>query len=190
MNNLPEKYLQYLVRTIGEYHDLAGIESDHAAGMVLVVSFKDYPEKGLLTGFTYGLSAVSRPEWQDSKPELTITVASADLHWMHAIGYLAEWHRPTHPFLPGSLFQYGQPVATHSAMDSFLVFNPVIGKDDEFRLIDLGQEKIHLQGVFPLYHNEVGLIQKIGIRKFTGLREYSPFSVSRPDLSAIYRVGG
>ncbi len=190
MTTLSEKYIQYLVSTIGGYHDLAGIESDHYSGMVLVISFQDYPEKGLLTGFTYGLSAVSHSEWQDSKPELTITVASADLHWTHAIGYLAEWHRPTHPFLPGSLFQYGKAIAPDSGMDSFLVFNPAIGQGDEFRQIDLGTEKVHLQGVFPLYHPEVALIQKVGIRKFTGLREYAPFSVARPDLSEIYPVGG
>jgi hypothetical protein len=193
MNHRSSTYVQYLVNTIGAaYHDLAGIESSEASpGMVLAISFLDYPEKGLLTGFTYGLSEMAHPDWKNlSKPELTITVKSTDIHWVHAIGYLVEWHRATHAFQPGSLFQYGRPAAADSAMDSFLVFNPVVGQGDEFREISLGNDKIELMGVFPLYHDEVSLIQKIGIRKFTGLTEYSLFSVTRPDLSALYKVGG
>jgi hypothetical protein len=190
MNQSTEEYIAALTRRCGQPASVAGVESDHPNwGMVLAITFQDYPQPGLLTGFTYGLSAASHPGWLDAKPELVITVQSADEAWVHAVAYLAEWQRERHDFAPGSLFQYGKPIAPASAMNSFLVFEPAAKNEQMFAPIGLTDGQIVLRMVYPLYEGEVGLIQKVGIRKFMGLPQYDFFSVGRPDLSTLYRVG-
>jgi hypothetical protein len=190
MNPPAEQYIAALTSRYGEPASVAGVESDHPdLGMVLAITFRDYPQPGLLTGCTFGLSAAAHPGWQDAKPELVITVQSADEAWVHTVAYLAEWQRERHEFAPGSLFHYGKPVAPDSAMNAFLVFEPTASDEGMFAPIQLENQRIALRTVYPLYEGEVGLIQKVGIRKFMGLPQYDAFSVSRPDLSTLYRVG-
>ncbi|CAA9293804.1 MAG: hypothetical protein AVDCRST_MAG56-4843 [uncultured Cytophagales bacterium] len=190
MNQSAEQYIAALTGRYGEPASVVGVESDHPdLGLVLAITFRDYPQPGLLTGFTYGLSAATHPAWREAKPELVITVQSTDEAWVHAVAYLAEWQRTTHDFAPGSLFRYGKPAAPDSVMDSFLVFEPAAKDEAMFAPIGLDGGRIILRMVYPLYAGEVGLIQKVGIRKFMGLPQYDFFSVNRPDLSTLYRVG-
>ncbi|MES2734438.1 MAG: suppressor of fused domain protein [Bacteroidota bacterium] len=190
-----ELFVQYLIDTLGDYSSIVGIETqDQELGMVLGIIYHNYPEHGLTTGFTYGLSAASHPEWKTNKPELSITVASSEDDWVMAVAQLVEWHRTNHPFTLGSLFHFGKSIATDSLMDSFLVYNLAIDNATDsnrnpFQAIPLEEDTIQIYGVYPLYTNEVELIKKIGIRKFTGLREYELFSVHRDDLSQLYQVG-
>ena len=190
-----ELFVQYLIDSLGDYSSIIGIETrDQAMGMVLGVTYRDYPEPGLTTGITYGLSAASHPEWKDYKPELCITVESINDDWVSAVSRLVEWNRSNHSFMPGSLFHYGNVIASDTQMDSFLVFNAGIGEAAHIGPtfappIQLADETIRIFQVYPLYHDEVEMIRKVGIRKFTGLREYAPYNVQRPDLSKIYQVG-
>ena len=156
---------------------------------VFVFVFRDYPEPSLVTGFTSGLSAANQADWEDTKPELSLTVASADAAWMQALAYLVDWNRTVHSFSPGSLFHYGRAVSVESAMDSFLVFDLAIGRGGEFCNVAVDKDLITFLGVHPLYYDEVAMLQKVGIRKFMGLPEYRLFSTKRPDLSKIYKVG-
>lgn len=190
-----EMFVQHLTDTLGAYSSIIGIETrNHELGLVLGVVYQNYPESGLTSGFTYGLSAARHSEWKTDKPELCITVESAKDDWISAVARLVEWNRTSHPFLPGSLFHYGQAVASDTQMDSFLVFNEEIGEAKQIvpssqRAVQLQNETIQIYQIYPLYHNEVELIKKVGIRKFAGLREYAPYQVQRPDLSEIYRIG-
>jgi hypothetical protein len=190
MNQPDEEYIAALTSRYGDPASVVGVESEQPdLGMVLAITFRNYPQTGLLTGFTYGLSAAAHPQWREAKPELVITVQSTDEAWVHAVAYLAEWQRERHDFAPGSLFHYGKPVAPDSAMNSFLVFEPAAKDEQMFAPIHLQHQQIALRMVYPLYEGEVGLIQKVGIRKFMGLPQYDFFSVGRPDLSTLYRVG-
>ena len=190
MNPSSEQYIDALSLRYGEPTSVVGVESDNAElGMVLAISYSNYPQPGLLTGFTYGLSAASHSQWRDAKPELVVTVQSSNEDWVHAVAYLVEWQRDRHDFAPGSLFHYGKPVSQNSSMNSFLVFEPVAKDQQIFAPIEFDNQSIVLRMVYPLYEGEVGLIQKVGIRKFMGLPQYDFFSVDRPDLSKIYRVG-
>jgi hypothetical protein len=190
MSHKAERFLEYLLQTTGREPDLVvAVESDTAGmGMVYGITYFDYPEKELTTGFTYGLSESNHSEWKAAKPELSITTVSSSTDWTQALAYLVEWNRETHAFLPGSLFHYGKPVSPDSAMDAFLVFNPAIGNGDEFRSIQLADDTISILGVHPLYYGEVAMLQKVGIRKFMDLPEYRLFSVTRPDLSKLYKL--
>jgi len=190
-----EWFVQYLFDTLGAYSSIMGIETQNPElGMVLGVVYQDYPEPGLTSGFTYGLSAARHPEWKTHKPELCITVESAQDDWISAVAQLVEWNRTSHPFLPGSLFHYGKAIAGDTHMDSFLVFNEAIGEaqpmiPDSQRSVQLQNEIIQIYQIYPLYHNEVELMKKVGIRKFAGLPEYAPYQIQRPDLSQIYQIG-
>ncbi|HEX8530178.1 MAG TPA: suppressor of fused domain protein [Cytophagales bacterium] len=190
MHQPAKPYIAALTRRCGEPASVAAVESDNPElGMVLALTFRDYPQPGLLTGFTYGLSAASHPQWRDARPELVITVQSADEAWVHAVAYLVEWQRERHDFAPGSLFRYGKSIAPDSAMNAFLVFEPAAKDAHLFAAIPLEGQSIVLRMAYPLYEGEVGLIQKVGIRKFMDLPQYDFFSVNRPDLSKLYRVG-
>jgi hypothetical protein len=189
MNQKAEQYIAALADRYGEPASVAALESDNVdMGVVLAILYPGYPQPELLTGFTYGLSAATHPDWKIAKPELAITVRSTEADWAYAIAYLAEWQRESNSFAPGTLFRYGKPIAPDSAMNAFLIFEPS-GKDESTFAPLLSHEQISLRMAYPLYEGEVSLIQKIGIRKFMGLPEYDFFNVNRPDLSAIYRVG-
>lgn len=180
----------YLTQSVGrEPDDVLALEANPTeTESVFVFVFRDYPEPSLVTGFTSGLSAASHADWKDTKPELSLTVASDDAAWMQALAYLVDWNRAGHSFLPGSLFHYGRTISAESAMDSFLVFNLAISGDNEFRNIPIDEDLITFYGVHPLHHDEVAMLQKVGIRKFMGLPEYRLFSTTRPDLSKLYKV--
>jgi hypothetical protein len=190
MNENATLFAEVLTERFGDYTSVAGIEStNETLGLVLSFCFPRFPEPELLTGITYGLSEASHSVWGEKRPELVITVRSADESWVHAIGYLAEWHREKHPFSPGSLFHYGKPIAPDSLMDSFLIFEPATRRKQSFASVQLPDRQISFLMVYPLYFGEVPLIQKVGIRKFMDLPQYDFFDVNRPDLSALYRVG-
>jgi hypothetical protein len=190
-----ELFVQNLIDTLGDYSSIIGIETQEPAlGMVLGVTYRDYPKPGLTTGITYGLSAASHPEWKGYRPELCLTVESVEDDWVSAVARLVEWNRSHHSFMPGSLFHYGKVIASDTLMDSFLIFNDTIGEEVPMaptfaQPIQIVDETIRIFQVYPLYHDEVEMIRKVGIRKFTGLREYSPYQVQRPDLSKIYQLG-
>lgn len=183
-------FAEALTRRLGACASAAGIESaSQEMGMVLTFSFLHFPRQELITGFTYGLSEAEHPQWGENRPELVITVRSEEESWVHATGYLTEWHREQHTFAPGSLFHYGKPIAADSDMDSFLIFEPATRDRESFAPVVLPDRQISFLMVYPLYYGEVSLIQKIGIRKFMELPQYDFFDVNRPDLSTIYRPG-
>ncbi len=190
MNENATLFAEALTGRFGDYASVAGIESaNENMGLVLSFCFPRFPEPELLTGITYGLSEAGHVSRGEKRPELVITVRSADESWVHAIGYLAEWHREQHPFAPGSLFHYGKPIASDSPMDSFLIFEPATRGKDTFAPVQLPDRQISFLMVYPLYHGEVSLIRKVGIRKFMDLPQYDFFDVNRPDLSSLYRAG-
>lgn len=190
MSEKATKFVDYITQITGrEPNAFFALETEAAHwGMVYGIVYHDYPELGLTTGFTYGLSEAQHPEWKDARPELSITTASPSVEWTQSLAYLVEWNRQTHAFLPGSLFHYGRPISPDSPMDSFLVFNLAIGTGDEFRTIRIEDQVITVYGVHPLHHDEVAMLQKVGIRKFMELPEYQLFSVTRPDLSKLYTL--
>jgi hypothetical protein len=64
--------------------------SDPALPPVAIFVYKDWPEPGLITGLTFGLSAATHPDWKLGKPELMISVESTDEAWPCAVGYIAD----------------------------------------------------------------------------------------------------
>jgi hypothetical protein len=185
-----EKYLNYLKEKINVNAEVLGVEADND-DCILVAVCPNYPEEGLTTGFTYGLSEVQKDEWNEWKPELSITVTSEQMEWLLAAAHIVENHRHTSTFMPGSLFDIGNTIHPESEMQAFLVFNSSTDPDKIFDNIELmsPNDMVKVLALYPLYVGEVEMLHKVGMRKFFGLPEYKLFTLNRPDLSSVYSIG-
>ena len=79
MNNA-ELFIRHLDQVVGRSEDgIRPVESsDPKWPLVAVFVYKDWPELGHITGFTFGLSPANHPDWKFGRPELMIAVESAD----------------------------------------------------------------------------------------------------------------
>ena len=75
-----ERYLTHLdVLSGGVEPQFWPVDSTHPGHQGLTaIGYRDIPEKGLLTGITYGLSLTRQDEWRLGRPELSICVRSQD----------------------------------------------------------------------------------------------------------------
>lgn len=180
MSTPVERYLAHLDEISGgleaQFHRPEPTESDLPS--VTSVIYRDVPEPGHITGMTYGLSLVEHPDWELSKPELCISVASTDIAWPLAAGYMAETLRGECPFNYGNVIEFGE-ISPESEMTAFVVFAPLIMEPEDYADIDVGATKISIAGVYPIHASEGAYIEENGIEEFWQL-EWDPYDVSRP----------
>lgn len=147
------------------------------------IVYRDVPEQGTITGITYGLSEVPHPDWKHGRPELIISVDSSDTAWPLAVADMAANLRGKCPFCYGDVINFGEQVSDESDMSAFLVFAPSI-LDREDTVIDVGDWKINLAGVFPIYDSERDVYSKIGLEAFWHHPDFDLFAVQRARVSA------
>lgn len=191
-----EQWLIFLTAHCGDYSNLIAAD-DQNGNRVYVASFQDYPKSGLTSHFSYGLAEVQQIKNRITKEasvqlnEISLSVESKSNEWAEALLDLVLWNLTNGQLQAKALFKLGRVIEpAKSLMNSFLLFNSVSGKGNLLENIPYGGQKLSYIGAFPLYEGEVELLQKVGINKFVGLREYEHFSVLRQDLSMIYKVGG
>ncbi len=176
-----EKFMAHLDRifqTEPEYYKEES-EIDGIAGVTSIV-YKDIPEKGMITGITYGLSLVNHPEWKFGRPELIITVDSKDASWAQVAGYLANSLRGDCPFSYSNTINFREKISDESEMDAFLVFAPSILDKKDFANIDIGLNyKINIAGLYPIYASEMEYIEKNGLEKFWKHPNFDMYNVNR-----------
>lgn len=143
--------------------------------------YRDMPQAGMMTAVTYGLSLAEHPDWRYGKPELILTVKSADESWALAMASLAERFRGKKSFTYGSLFTLDEPISSESSIRSFLVFVPAI-LDPETLKIALPTRTINLAGMYPLHAGEIQLMQSIGLEEFWNLPDFDLYDVTRTEL--------
>ena len=145
---------------------------------VFVLSYVDLPEPGMLTAFTYGLSLADHPDWRFGKPELCISVRSADDAWALAMGDLADGLRGDCPFSYGNTIAFG-PISDESKMTDFVVFAPISLDEDAYLGIDVGEARpITIQGLYPIHESERRSIDEHGLEAFWQL-DWDPYDVRR-----------
>jgi hypothetical protein len=149
---------------------------------VTSIIYRDRPEAGLLTAFTYGLSLADHPDWKFGAPELVLCVQSEDLAWGWAIAQAAARLRGDCPFSIGNTIRFHEQIAPESTMSAFLVFFPTV-LDREAATVKLPDRTVHIVGMYPIYEGEVDLVNRIGPAAFWDLEAYDPHDVGRPDLS-------
>lgn len=176
-----EKYLDHLDRIFHVEPEFFKWES-RTEGMPAVTSiiYKDVPEKGMITGVTYGLSLGNHPDWKSGRPELIITVDSEDVSWAQVAGYLANMWRGDCPFSYSNTINFREKISDDSDMDAFLVFAPAILEREDFVDIDIGQDyKINIAGLYPIYASEMDYIDKYGLEKFWKHPNHELYNVNR-----------
>ena len=175
-------YLEHLDRVFGKEPEFFKGESlQNGIPAVSTIIYRDHPEKGMVTGVTYGLSLVRHPNWKLGRPELMITVGSEDTSWAHAAGYVANKLRGDCPFSYSNTINLGEKISDGSNMDAFFVFAPsVLTNKADYLDIDVGTDyKIHIAGLYPIHASETKFIEKWGLEKFWKHPAYDMYDVNR-----------
>jgi Suppressor of fused protein (SUFU) len=150
---------------------------------VASIVYRDLPEPGMLTSFTYGLSLASHPNWVYGRPELCISVNSDDLRWATAMALLAERMRGDCPFSYGDIIGFGETISEESPMTDFVVFAPAAIDPDGWT-VDMGEElPIHIAGLYPIHASERRFIRDNGLEAFWHLADWDPYDVRREPIT-------
>jgi hypothetical protein len=176
-----EKYMEYLdeIFQVEPQFFMNESEIDGLQGVTSIV-YENIPEKGMVTGVTYGLSLVEHEDWKFGRPELMITVDSKDIAWGQVIGFLANRLRGDCPFSYSNTINFRERISDESEMDAFLIFAPSILDKEDFLGIDIGTDyKINLAGIYPIYSSEMGLISEWGLEKFWHHPNFDLYNVNR-----------
>lgn len=155
------------------------VESRHPGHHRLTaVGYRNVPEKGLLTGITYGLSLARQESWRNGRPELSICVRSDDPTWVLAIAYLAHSLIHDCPFSYGNTINFGEPITADTQLDGFVVFAPLIVGPEDSR-VDVGDDlPINILGMYPTSASERRFITEKGLEAFWRL-DWDPYDVTR-----------
>ncbi len=182
---LPDRAERYLDRVTklagGREPRIHPVESTQP-GQKRVFAFclQDTPEPGLITGFTYGLSLARHPLWRFGRPELAITVESADIGWPIAVAIAAERLRGECPFEFGNTINVGATITENTQMTGFAIFAPVFPDEKDNCTIDVGDDlPVILTGCYPIHRSEMDFITEHGLEEFWHL-VWDPFDTRRP----------
>jgi hypothetical protein len=177
----PERYLDHLAKIIPVEPQIFKNDSlQQGYPGVSSLIFPEYPEKGMMTAATYGLSVFPHPDWKLGRPELIISVDSSDMAWGQVVGHIGNSLRGSCPFSYGNTINFGEKPSTQSHMDAFLVFAPAVLKKEEYLNIDIGLPyKINIAGLYPIYSSELAVIADMGLKNYWHHPGFDCFSVTR-----------
>jgi hypothetical protein len=141
--------------------------------------YSDVPEEGYTTGVTYGLSEYDNAAWVSGRPELLVSVHSADESWGRAAGFAAARFQTDSDFSYGSILDFEQPISPDSEMQAFFLFAPSILEPMDYLDIKLDYYSVNIVGMYPIYKEEISTIQRIGLEQFMKHHDYNMFAVNR-----------
>ncbi|MDT6981880.1 hypothetical protein ACFSUJ_10640 [Streptomyces lusitanus] len=156
-----DRYCELLDSLTGVKPVISDVEPRVAKdGPVRAISYIGTPKSGYITGFTYGLSLSSRPDWGSKGRELSITIRSGDVKWSQVPARVAAALRGICPFDPGQVLGYKVPYVQGSSMNSIALAKPVLDLGSE--LLDLGGveggakvlDLIEIIGAYPIHSSE------------------------------------
>jgi hypothetical protein len=168
-------WLEALEQRFGGVSEIKEIQS---AGKprIFVFYFEDLPEKGNLTAVTCGLSNANHPDWKFGKPELIISLDTADRGWGRGAGYFASAFFGEKRFRYGDLFKVDDPLSSESPMNTCFLFAPSFLDKDQAKF-EFSDRTIFLIGMYPMYDEEIEIYQRIGLEAFwhaDGFDLYNP----------------
>lgn len=176
-----ERYLEHLDRIFQKEPEFYKNDSlvEGIPGVTAIV-YRDIPEKGFTTALTYGLSLVKHPSWKFGRPELCISVESANLDWGEVVGFIANKLRGDCPFSYGQTINFREQISDDSEMDAFFIFAPSTLDKDDYLNIDIGANyKISIAGLYPMYSDELEVYEKMGLEAFWHHPNFDNYSVKR-----------
>lgn len=180
-----ERYLQHLNNIFQKEPEFYKNDSliDNFPGVTSIV-YKDIPEKGYTTAFTYGLSLINHAEWKSGRPELCISVKSSNLNWGQIVGFIANKLRGECPFSYGQTINFRENISDDSEMDAFFIFAPSTLDKQDYLYIDIGLEyTINIAGLYPIYSDELEVYEHIGIKAFWHHPNFDNYSINRKRIT-------
>ena len=179
-----EKYLEHLDKVFQqEPIFFGGGKDENGIPNVTTMVYKDVPEKGFITGITYGLSLIKHPDWKFGRPELCISVESEDESWAEVAGFLANSLKGDCPFSYGQTINFRERISEESEMNAFFIFAPSTLEKEDYSNIEIGAEyKINIAGLYPIYANEMNVIEDIGLENFWKHKDFDNYSVKRKEI--------
>lgn len=174
-------YLEKLESLFGKVDEILKVDTKNTNDPIFVFYFYDLPEKGMLTSITYGLSNVNFHSWTHGRPELIVTLDTMSKDWGFASGYFASEFRGEMGFSYMSMFTTDDPLSDESKMIGYFTFAPSFLNKSQ-STIELPTKTIHLIGMYPIYKEEVALLQEIGLKDFMFMPDYDMYSVNRKNL--------
>lgn len=109
-------FLDTITQMFGEPFVIRKADTEDGGNPVHVFFWRNLPEKGMLTSVTYGLSEGNHPDWKNGKPELILTLDTADEDWGIGTGIFAGSFRGIKSFTYGSVFTTDNPISIESDM--------------------------------------------------------------------------
>jgi hypothetical protein len=181
--NNAELFIEHLDRITRREEDaIRQVDSsDPHLPRVSVFTYKDWPQPGFITGFTFGLSLVPHADWKFGRPELMNSVESQDEAWTFAIGYMADRLRGKCPFCYGNTINFRAKISDESKLDAFLIFAPPFLTKDQMG-VQLRDYTCNISGMYPMYSSELALYEQVGLEKFWELPGWDPLNVRRKPL--------
>ena len=149
-------------------------------------TYRDIPEKGMVTGFTSGISFVEQPIESNVRPELLICVDTQDDLWVLALADIGYQHRGEYHFQPGDTINFNVKISDESDMTSFFVWHQNLIHED-YETICLDDCHIKLLQLFPVHDDERLLIHKHGPEWLFELVE-DPCDVRRTSVAHKFKM--
>jgi len=177
MRNHSKQYFAFLDELAGERARTYEMTAPSEANPVFVAVYNNIPDDGHITAFTFGLSSVVHPDWNNSRPELMISVRSNDDAWALCMGEIISAYRGTIPFSYGSILHFRQRIVDDCPMTSFLVFASSLLSAAQ-QTISLPDRLISISQIYPIYEEESALIHQVGVERF-----FWEFDINFSDLS-------
>ena len=125
------------------------------------LTYKGIPQKGMVTGFTLGMSFVAKSKESNSRTELMISIDTTDDVWVLALADIGYRNRGNTSYEAGDTINFNCKISEESEMTSFLVWHQgVIHEDHE--TICLPDWHIRLLQLFPIHDDERILVHEHG----------------------------
>lgn len=81
-----EQYFQRVELLTGGGGQLVDLDTEDSDEAVSIIEYRNIPEPGDFTTFSFGVSDAHHPEWIETRPELLISVQSDDSAWGFCMG--------------------------------------------------------------------------------------------------------
>lgn len=179
--NFEQAWLQALEQRFGVEAKIAQVALENRPRM-LIYYFQDFPEQGMLTAVTAGLSNADHPAWKNGKPELSVTLKTADTGWGSAAAYIAQSFYNDSSFHYQASFKLDKPMSKDSAMNACFVYRPQFMSDEQIKF-ELQDRTIFLAGLFPMYDDEVPMYEAKGVKEFWNTPGFHPYDPTRASIA-------
>lgn len=179
-----QRFGDFLRKAFGRYDTVLRHACPMGGPDVQVLVYRDFPEPGMITGVTWGLSAVPRPgepTGSGERSELVISLESDDTLWAWNAAYFAAEYRGQRGFVPGEVYFADEPLARDTAMDGLLVNQTTILPPAD-AWVDMPGHRIRLLQLYPIHRSELVVYERYGL---STLWNHKGFDIYHPGRAPV-----